>query len=347
MKKYTFLLYLLQIWYIGEAKIYTVSNNVSAPAQYNSLSAAISAASYGDTIYVMGSQSSYGDFIVNKKLTIIGTGYDVSGTDYNLSVTVGTITLDSTLIAPIDGITLVGINFYRVNYASGDRGYIDNVIIKNCMVRWDIIVCGRNWTIYNNIIDGPIDIGNYPNVFITNNIFYKGQIINSNQSSVFVINNLFIYYNNSYFLDNVKNSNIYNNIFYDNRVSVNNSTSNVFNNNISYNASLDYLLPPAGNSGTNNFQQTDPQFVSLNIPAPGSGSIAIANLKNYNWRLRTTSPGKNAGTDGTDIGIYGGPYPWPGFTGMPNLPVIEKFYIKNPITHKDSTLKIFIKARIQ
>ncbi|MGC8802196.1 MAG: hypothetical protein ACP5PS_00245 [Bacteroidales bacterium] len=33
--------------------------------------------------------------------------------------------------------------------------------------------------------------------------------------------------------------------------------------------------------------------------------------------------------------------------GMPNLPVIENFYIKNPVTHKDSTLKIYIKAKVQ
>lgn len=330
-----------------QSAVLTVSNNPSAPAQYSTVSDAIAAASVGDTIYLLGSTTTYGNFTVPKRLTIMGAGYDVVGTDYNLPTTVDYVTLDSTLSGPIDGVTLVGLSCNgSITYASGDRGYIDNVTIKRCKVNYYINVSGNNWNIINNIINGNIDFGNYNTIFVANNVFYNSILTSSNQSSVYVLNNLFLYSTYNQF-SYVSNANVYNNIFYANSVSVYSSLNNVFNNNISYNTS-NYTLPPSGNSGTGNLQQTDPQFVSQSsIPAPGSGTIPITDLKNYDWRLKPASPGKNAGTDNTDIGIYGGPYPWPGFTGMPNLPVIEKFYIKNPVTHKDSTLKIYIKARVQ
>ncbi|MGC8822999.1 MAG: hypothetical protein ACP5PZ_00165 [Bacteroidales bacterium] len=270
------------------------------------------------------------------------------GTDYNLSTQVGYVTLDSTLSGPIDGVTLLGLSMYGISYASGDLGYIDNVTVKRCRIGGYVYVSGSNWSIVNNIINNvTIYIGNFTNLFVANNVFYQGSFYNSNQASVYIINNLFLYYNSSYLFQTVSNANIYNNIFYANSVTVYNSVNNVFNNNLSYNTS-NYTLPPAGNSGTGNIQQTDPQFVSQSsIPAPGSGTIAVDNLKDFDWHLKGTSPGKNAGTDGTDLGIYGGSYPWSGFTGMPNLPVIENFYIKNPVTHKDSTLKIYIKAKVQ
>lgn len=326
--------------------VLTVSNNPSAPAQYSTVSAAITAASVGDTLYLLGSNTSYGDITIPKRLTIIGAGYDVVGTDYNLPTTLGYVTLDSTLSGPIDGVTLIGLSIYTISYASSDLGYIDNVTIKRCKIGGYVYISGGNWSIVNNILN-YVNIGNFTNLFIANNVFYQGSFYNSNQASVYIINNLFLYYNSSSMFYNVSNANIYNNIFYANSVTVYNSVNNVFNNNLSYNTS-DYTLPPAGNSGTGNIQQTDPKFVSqATIPAPGSGTVAMANLKDYDWHLQGTSSGKNAGTDGTDLGIYGGSYPWPGFTGMPNLPVIENFYIKNPITHKDSTLKIYIKAKVQ
>ena len=36
----------------------------------------------------------------------------------------------------------------------------------------------------------------------------------------------------------------------------------------------------------------------------------IGNYKKNKLRILPNSPAKNAGTDGTDIGIYGGPRPW-------------------------------------
>ena len=63
----------------------------------------------------------------------------------------------------------------------------------------------------------------------------------------------------------------------------------------------------------------------------------------YNYQLSETSPGHNAGTDGTDIGPFGGAYPI-STTGEPKLPIIELFNINNPIIPLDSVLNIHIKV---
>ena len=57
---------------VAFSKVHTVSNNPDHPAQYPDVQAAITAALNGDTIYVHGSQFTYPDFIVNKKLVLNG-----------------------------------------------------------------------------------------------------------------------------------------------------------------------------------------------------------------------------------------------------------------------------------
>ena len=68
-------LLLLSIIYIGlmsalKATIITVDNNVNSPADYTDLQTAIDAATAGDTIYVAGSNTTYGAKNVTKKLNI-------------------------------------------------------------------------------------------------------------------------------------------------------------------------------------------------------------------------------------------------------------------------------------
>ena len=61
-------------------------------------------------------------------------------------------------------------------------------------------------------------------------------------------------------------------------------------------------MPGTGNIGSGNMNSTNPLFV--NFPLLGA-----AFSWSYDFHLQATSPGKNAGTDGTDIGIYGGMLP--------------------------------------
>src|SRR5690348_8515351 len=78
------------------ATVITVDNNANSPGQYSSLQSAINAASAGDTLYVSGSTSSYGNFTLNKRLTLIGTGYNPIKQIPMVS-SLGTMTFDSVL----------------------------------------------------------------------------------------------------------------------------------------------------------------------------------------------------------------------------------------------------------
>jgi hypothetical protein len=62
----------------------------------------------------------------------------------------------------------------------------------------------------------------------------------------------------------------------------------------------------------------------------------------HNFHLKTSSPGKNAGTDGTDIGIYGGM----GFseTREPPIPIIRAFSIQNGVVAPNGKLSIKVRA---
>src|SRR5690348_3604854 len=78
------------------ATVITVDNNANSPGQYSGLQTAINSAAPGDTLYVSGSVTSYGNVTINRRLTVIGTGYNPLK-QMPLVSTVGTITLDSVL----------------------------------------------------------------------------------------------------------------------------------------------------------------------------------------------------------------------------------------------------------
>ena len=70
----------------------------------------------------------------------------------------------------------------------------------------------------------------------------------------------------------------------------------------------------------------------------------VYNMKN-DFRLQDSSPGKNAGKDGTDIGIYGGRYPWKE-GGLPVNPHVETFNVAGK-TDSIGNLKVKIKVAAQ
>ena len=66
---------------------HTVSNNPANPAQFTEIQEAINAASDGDTIYVAGSATNYGNVLVNKRVVLIGAGWIQNGANSRTSIT--------------------------------------------------------------------------------------------------------------------------------------------------------------------------------------------------------------------------------------------------------------------
>ncbi|MEP7264551.1 MAG: hypothetical protein ABI772_08635, partial [Bacteroidota bacterium] len=65
------------------ATVLTVSNQSPNPGQYTTIQAAINAATAGDTVYVHPSATHYAPFNLDRKLTIIGNGFEANQVNPN------------------------------------------------------------------------------------------------------------------------------------------------------------------------------------------------------------------------------------------------------------------------
>jgi hypothetical protein len=337
--KSTLLIVSLAFLMIGslEANVVTCSNNAINAGQYTAIQTAVDAANPGDTVYVMGSPSAYGDVTIKKHVTMIGAGYAVTNTQNNWASIIGYVYLDSIGFgAQVSGTKIMGFNITgnigqtgtgSLNYITLERNYINNYIT----------VFGSNWTIRNNDIYA-LNIQNNSYCFVYNN--FIGTLQNSNKTTVNISNNNFVTNNYNAF-STISNAIIANNIFYycSPLASV---TSCVFSNNVTTNSTAQ-VLPPAGNTGSGNLNNTPPGFVDASIPASTVGQSVIWN---YNWHIATGSPAHNGGTDGTDIGVYGGTYPYPNMTGATHIPQMQVLNVSGTVP-QGGNLNVSFKARKQ
>jgi hypothetical protein len=343
-------------------------NRPSGPLVYSTLQAAITSAVAGDTIYIIPTGTSYGDVSIAKKLTLFGIGYSPNK-DIALTSRVGTITITSDLAS---GTKISGLVMTKLSINAG-AAVSDLVIERNDLfveIRSEV----RNLLINNNYLRGTNVFSNVPilgciinhnvitsqlfltngsngvNILVANNVFVRSSLQASN--GTIISNNIFSEATGQsgsafYILTDCLVSN---NVFYGTaprNYSINGTyysfERNVFNNNISF-GTADNTLPPSGagvgvgNTGSGNLVGVDPQFTSY----PGSGSNTFS--LTYDFHLQPTSPGKNAGTDGTDIGIYGGGSPWVFSPTGSTLPVVQSLNVSSVIKVGDS-LKVQIKAK--
>ncbi|HEX8037695.1 MAG TPA: hypothetical protein VF490_01030 [Chryseosolibacter sp.] len=344
------------------ARILTVSNNPDRPAQYAAVQAAIDAATAGDTIYVHGSQFLYPDFTVNKQLVIIGAGYN-SNNQFNLPTRVNYIYFfrDAGLQNGSNTV-LTGFAIAGGIQIGGSSQSIDGLrIFRNTitnMYTYTGTAFANNWTLYNNIITGTIYGGSgsstspsSTNISFQNNIFSTGGIYGFSASSILIDHNVFTGANS---LSYLYYATLTNNIFIRATGNLMSTTVNfnTFNKNISNLTTVGPSAPTnsfAGGTNTEsgNLVAVDPQFEN------------VTDLNNYNntfnYRLKVTSPGHNTGTDLTDLGIYGGAYPFPsggavgsGFdtSPLPPIPQVTEVNIQNATLQPGTQLNVQVKAKV-
>jgi hypothetical protein len=334
MKFYLYtLVILLAIELNANATVYTVSNDPTIPAQYSSFADAQTTSSAGDTIYLYGTFSGYNGFQIDKKLTIIGAGYNPNTQFHYKTMVLGS------LIANHDSIRIEGL---QAN--SGINVIGNHTLISRCKVEYYYsaggcaIVCSgsSDLTVENSILLGGIYNANNSKIF--NNIFYSAYIYNGTSTSI--SNNVF--FNTSiynYGIYNTANCLIRNNIFYN--CYVLQASYCQFLNNLTYTGYLE-TIPYGTNSGNNNIINKDPQFVNFSGPTTFSFDS--------DFHLKSTSPAKNAGVDSADIGIFGGSTlgcpPWPQFSngqtdysGEPPIPVVRTFNVQNAYVGSDGILR--------
>jgi len=357
MKKSITLLAILAFVILNlNATVRTVSNNPDIPAQYNNLQTAIDACAAGDTILVSGSATSYGTITIRKKLVLIGAGYNNPYGDNSLITYFYLVRQNASIGASGSKISGFYIQYYTYLQGSFTGGMpsekkLENIVIERCRMQYisfdNSDVTYTNDTLRNCLIQSSytyFSSGSYNNVIIHNNIYdshYMYQNSTADLSSVFFRNNVVLNYNSNFFYSstsNIKNMVVENSIFYD--AEPQGCSGCTFNNNITYLNSND-LIPGANNNGSGNKIGIDPQFTSY--PFEGGGFSYTRD-----FTLLSTSPGIDAGTDNSDIGMTGGLMPYtPG--ANPRIPQMTevKFPDNASSVKTGGTLNVSFKAKKQ
>ena len=262
------------------------------------------------------------------------------------------------LYAPCNGSTLVGMNTGMMQKVGGAWTDTLNLAIRFC--RFSSGGAGgfyvgfhtTNLVVENCVFDGGGVFFNWGNPFtrtgvvIRNNIFGTfalsgGASISEPRDNFVIDHNIFIgTAGNIRAIAGGVNCTISNNIFFgrtiDTTGGLNFGTGCAILNNITYLCTNS--LPTPGNSGSGNIN-ADPQFV--NFPA-------VASVFSYlhNYRLKTTSPGYQAATDGTDLGVYGNNNTF-SMTGEPDgYPVMRMLNIYNTTVPPGGVLDVRMKASV-
>jgi hypothetical protein len=320
----------------AKATVVTISNNTIAAGMYSSIQTGCDAANPGDTVYVMGSPTSYGDLTLKKRLTLIGAGYNVTGTQNNWNSVINYFYFDTISFgSPISGTKIMGFNINQISQTGS--GPINNVTVERNYLGGYLYVMGSNWIIKDNNVS-TINIQYNANVYIYNN--FIGAVQNSNKTSVVISNNNFVTNSGNAFYT-MSNALIANNIFYYSSPLAY-TTACTFSNNITTNSTAQ-VLPNAGNTGSGNFNNQTPGFVDATIPTSTVGQNVVWN---YNWHLTNASAGHLSGTDLTDIGVYGGPYPFPNMSGATRIPQMELLNVQGTVP-QGGNLNVNFKARKQ
>jgi hypothetical protein len=328
------------------ANVFTVNNQSGFDADFNDLQNAVSTVSQNDTLYVEPSSISYGDISLNKKLYIIGPGHNPDFSPYVAQI--NTLILQNGSSSSI----IKGINFgiLAVNASST----INDIVVSGCYsYSSSILSISAQSTILNNwIFEGNVFIaaGSYlnldglgANLIFRNNYLQNvgtGVLFNNVPSGTVLDHNLLFLSDNptanSTIISGYTNISITNNIFLYNTSSAAAPETGCQNcqwlNNITYGLSIPVSALPA-----TNFNDVNPQFV--NFTATG-GVYSYLN----NFQLSSNSIGNNAATDGTDIGLYGGIFPFSPIGADAGTPQIVDFTLGTSTAPSGGTITIHLNA---
>lgn len=343
---------------VCHATVITVSNDPAKPAQYSSPSTALAAASAGDTLYIYGSPNSYGNFEINKDVTIIGAGYNTRKDVFYKTV----FTFLDLTGTNRSNVTIDGVYCQNFRIQSGIAINYSNITIRNTVVSQSLagiagspVACGSvfsNWVIENSFImalSSPVNTACNPLSPVTSGFLVRNSMVvslNSAYNTTFVnchsgadggvARNFSGQMNNTY-----NNCTFYSMFFSQNSFNVNNQ----FNNCLTYqtqspdpNFNLNNWTGGASGSANNCIINQNPLWSSiLNATMFSDATTSVRN--GWNPVLNNGSPAINAGTDGTDIGLTGGAIPY-NAGAEPKIPVIRKYQLVNAVVPPGGTVTV-------
>ncbi|MEN8156112.1 MAG: hypothetical protein ABFS10_04125 [Bacteroidota bacterium] len=355
-KFFLFLLSLFVSVNLFSQTIYVVDQNPNAPTGdhvYNDLQQCIDSASDGDMIHIIPATDDYGDVTINKELHLVGSGW-VPDNQTGVISKVHTIVFMANVAngSTLNGLVLTEAAHYPVIFGelNAPLDTLKNIEIFNCKVpgilqRDNCPI--KNVILRNNVLaalntrDGYTTLSFYINEGMTENLLITNNIIGTNfghgnvltgisaANQTLITNNLLYSNSGYYFFFNIRNCFITNNVFYGSSAAhyrygatVGLNYANVYSNNLSYMCTSygGCDIPPVStstpaNTGSGNLTNTDPLYENI------SSSWIWENK--WSLTLLDYSPLSNAGTDGTDIGITGGQYPFENYNHLRGVPYVH------------------------
>jgi hypothetical protein len=355
--KNTFFLFICCVFAANlSATVRTVSNAPNAPAQYQTIQAAVDAAVAGDVILVEGTGTLYDAPNVSKQLDFKAAGFNPGTFNHRKAMMTGTFKL----LPGADGSIISG-------FGSNGTGWsievnCPNVRIEKNELGFVTYTVGGTWGPYN-LVNGEIILSAGSNgTIIQDNVLSHIKQTTTETLDVLVQHNMFFFgvfqaSNDHYLLSGLTGSYIFrnnyfqfqfgvfitstyngifagvsgllfeNNIFSTSNAPYGNMSSCVFNNNMTDQPSLPM------SSGSNNLFSVSPDFVKTN-------TTFFLN----DFRLKTGTAGKNAGTDGQDLGVHTATHQF-SMTGEPaEMPVIRSITLSNENVPPNSSFQVKIVA---
>lgn len=311
----------------ANAKQWSVSNSPQTPGQFSTITAALTSGSVGagDTLLLHPTPISYGNISITKRITLIGAGFNTQRTAPQIA-TVGQITL-------VSNTNSAGSKFYgmRLSQIITSGPSMNDITIEDCRIDNNILSSAIpfNWTVRNCVftatsnynIDLQQSTPNAGSMLVSHCLF--ANTFSGSYSTLIVRNCLFV----QGVFSNVQNATFENCIFRSTGFAVSGLSNCTFNNCISGST----VLPIAGNNGANNVA---PAAVIM-VNAPGN-SVNLA----HDYHLSAASPGYTSGTDGQQLGLFGGNSTF-SMAGEPlNSAIIRNFNITNSVVPVNGTLHI-------
>lgn len=316
-----------KIWRVNNNATGTYGENYGGTATYpifDQLSDANSSnlVAAGDTLYVEGSATAYGNVTFTKKLVIIGPGYFLNENP-KVSNDVQPANVNQVVFSTgSEGSQLLGVNDISVY---GININVSNILVKRCKIDYsvnvsysisDVTIIENFFTNIQNNTGSAIGVSAYgfPTNFIFNNNISKRTLLLSYSTTVYTVqecnHNVFdcpsisgspsIKLNTSSFKNNILKTAAA-------TVSINSGSGQ----NISYNISAS----STGQFGTSNNNKVVTNMTTLFVSSGSSDGI---------YKLKSNSPGSGNASDGTDRGVFGGTSSTDRYTlsGLAPIPVI-------------------------
>lgn len=294
---------------------------------YQTLDKAVTEAEAGSVIYLPGGGFQISDDTkIEKKITIMGVSHRADADNADGATTIAG---NLNFVGGSSGSAVTGV------YVSGDinvgdeENFVSNLTVRYCNVNSIQVKNGNSSGMIINqcYLRNPSNFG-YCNVRLENNILHSALYINGGTiNHNIVVSSHYSYRDYTFPLRDINNSIITNNFFLDWQYGHRGSNCEISNNCIgtgTWEANENGVVIDEGKTWDDVFESNKGVKISSSYKLKGS------------W-------GKNAASDGTDVGIYGGS----GFNPNKSLAPIPRIVSKKVNEHTDGSGLLHIEVKVK